>query len=614
MKVAKCFIYILLIVVLDKAAAQEHITYKRSNTALSHKKQANRSLMKTTSLSLPFFDDFTGYSLYPDSTKWVDDEVYINNTMCVNPISRGVATMDALNSTGIPYDSFNNYNFRYADSLTSQFIDLSVHSPADSIYLSFFFQPQGNGFSPVPGDSLMVYMHKNDNDWKLMWVIPGTSLQPFQQVMIPVTDTTMFFNGFQFRFVNIGALNYSDAVWNIDYVRLGAGRNMYDTAVNDIAFNQNPTFMLNDYTFMPYRQFMVNPAGERAATFSDDLRNNYTTTQPVTYGYTATELTTNTPLFVSPLSNTVAPSGTTQQLTYSTYTNTIPLGGLYDKVVYENKCFIQSAGPADYAANDTIVCDQVFDNYLAYDDGSAELSYYLNLSQNFSGTLALEYHLNRPDTMQALAIYFGRQAPPPTFKQFSIVIYNSLAGVNGNYQDNKIYEQDYITPAYNDSVNDYWVYRLDTPLALPTGTFYAGILQPDYSDTLYLGLDANRVGGNHAYYNVLGQWNSSQIQGAIMMRPLLGQTIPGTAVKEITTGTATTWDAFPNPAHDNIRLKFTDNHNANYIITDIAGRTVKQGITQTGTDIDISNLVAGIYFMRIAVEGVWGQPRKIVKD
>jgi hypothetical protein len=151
-------------------------------------------------------------------------------------------------------------------------------------------------------------------------------------------------------------------------------------------------------------------------------------------------------------------------------------------------------------------------------------------------------------------------------------------------------------------------------LALPTGTFYAGIMQPDYSDTLYLGLDANRIGGNHAYYNVLGLWNSSQIQGAIMMRPLLGQPIPGTAVKEITTGTTTTWDAFPNPAHNNIRLKFADSHNANYIVTDIAGRTVKQGINQAGTNIDISTLVAGVYFMRIAVDGIWAIPRKIVKD
>jgi hypothetical protein len=613
-KIATCAIYLLSFVFLLKAGAQEHLTYKRSNTALVHKKGVNRSLLKTTTLSLPFFDDFTGYSLYPDSTKWMDDEVYINNTMCISPVSRGVATMDALNSNGIPYDSFNNYNFRYADSLTSQFIDLSTHTPADSIYLSFFYQPGGNGFSPVPGDSLMVYMRKNDNDWKLMWVVPGSSVKPFQQVLIPVTNTTMFFNGFQFRFVNIAALDYSDAIWNIDYVRLNAGRNMYDTIVNDIAFTANPTYLLNDYTYMPYRQFMANPAGERAGSFSDSLRNNYSIAQPVTYGYTAKELTTNTALYTSPFSNTVAPAMQTQQLSYNTYTNTVPLTGLYNKVIFEDKYFIQSVSPSDYAANDTIVRDQVFDNYLAYDDGSAELSYYLDLSQNYPGSLAIEYHLNRPDTLQALAIYFGRQAPPPSNKQFSIMVYSSLAGVNAQYQDTKLYEQDFVTPAYNDTINNYWVYRLDNPVPLPAGTFYAGIMQPDYSDTLYLGFDANRVGGNHAYYNVLGQWNSSQISGAIMMRPILGQPVSGTWANKITGNEKQTWRIYPNPAQEYIKLKFLNNSNANYVITDIAGRMIKEGSLRANENIDVSALAPGIYFVRAAVNGVWTTPKKLVKE
>lgn len=568
--------------------------------------------MKTTALTLPFFEDFTGYSLYPDSTKWVDDEVYINNTMCVSPISRGVATMDALNNMGLPYDSFSNYNYRYADSLTSQFIDLSTYTPGDSLYLSFFYQPQGNGFSPVPADSLMLYMHKNDNDWKLMWTVPGSSLQPFQQVLIPITDTTMFFSGFQFRFVNIAALNYSDAVWNIDYVRLNSGRNMYDTAVNDVAFTSNPTFMLNDYSYMPYRQFMANPSGELAGSFSDSLRNNYSTAQPINYTYTATELTTNTPLYSGSMSSTVGPPTQTQQLSYNTYPNTIPLTGWYNKVIFENKSYIQSVLPTDYPGNDTIVCDQVFDNYLAYDDGSAELSYYLNLSQNYPGTLAIEYHLNRPDTMQALAIYFGRQAPPPSYKQFSIVIYSSLAGVNGNYQDVKIHEEDYITPYYNDTINHYWVYRLDTPVALPAGTFYAAILMPAYSDTLYFGFDVNRIGGNHAYYNVLGQWNSSIFQGAIMIRPMLGQYVWGSGVSNVA-ATKHDWDIYPNPANNDIRIKFKGN-SAEYTIMDVSGRTVEQGTAGVNNDVDIAGLSPGMYFMRISINGVWSTTRKLVKQ
>ena len=94
-----------------------------------------RSTLRTTSVSLPFFDDFTGYDPLPDTGKWMDDEVYINNTMGISPPSRGVATFDALAANGIPYDSFSNNDFRYCDSLTSRPIDLSADSVGDSVYL-----------------------------------------------------------------------------------------------------------------------------------------------------------------------------------------------------------------------------------------------------------------------------------------------------------------------------------------------------------------------------------------------------------------------------------------------------------------------------------------------
>ena len=81
--------------------------------------RGNNSILKsakktTTTLTLPFFEDFTGYSASPDSFKWQDAEVYINNTMGVMPVSRGVATFDDLNARGIPYDSFSNVGFETA--------------------------------------------------------------------------------------------------------------------------------------------------------------------------------------------------------------------------------------------------------------------------------------------------------------------------------------------------------------------------------------------------------------------------------------------------------------------------------------------------------------------
>jgi hypothetical protein len=191
--------------------------------------------LKKTTLSLPFFDDFTGYDVYPDPNRWVDKQVYINNTMCINPVSRGVATFDALNEKGLPWDPYINVTPRRADSLTCQPIDLSTYTPGDSLYLSFFYQPQGYGFRPLRADSLLLMVRVKYGDWVTIWKAAGAATTAFRQVMVPITDTLLFYSAFQFRFVNIASLNYADAIWNVDYVRMGANRSMADTAINDIA-------------------------------------------------------------------------------------------------------------------------------------------------------------------------------------------------------------------------------------------------------------------------------------------------------------------------------------------------------------------------------------------
>ena len=152
--------------VMVTANAQERIAPVNYNPVLKDGYKGGNAVRKATALSLPFFDDFTGSSPYPDASKWVEHQVYINNTMCISPISRGVATFDALNEFGLPYDTLNNGNLVDADSLTSLPIDLSSNHPSDSIYLSFFYQPGGNGFYPRPEDSLMLYFKKDNGVWK----------------------------------------------------------------------------------------------------------------------------------------------------------------------------------------------------------------------------------------------------------------------------------------------------------------------------------------------------------------------------------------------------------------------------------------------------------------
>jgi len=619
------FAYVLLITAILSALAvsgQEFAGPVMWNPVLSSHALQKKIAKKTTAvLSLPFFDDFTGYSPIPDSSKWVDFEVYINNTMCVSPISRGVATFDDLNSTGIPYDSFSNTVVNYADSLTSQPIDLSADSVGDSLYLSFFYQPQGNGFYPTSSDSLMLYFKNKYGTFVKVWSVAGfdtpLSVVPaFQQVMVPLTDSLDFPNPtFQFRFVNTASMNWADADWNIDYVKLDRNRNVGDTTIGDVAFTSNPSFLLNDYTSMPYYQFTANPLSEIVSQVTDSIRNDTSLSQSINYSFATTDVGSGIPLSGSSGLSTVSLSGyTTAQVTEPISISGFPSYPPGASVIFETQYYLQSTPSTGPAVNDTIIHDQFFGNYLAYDDGTAEKSYYLELQTATPGRIAIEYHLNQPDTLRGLAIYFGRQVPFASYKPFIIDIYSALAGINGFPADNLLSASDLLNPAYADSVNHFWTYLLDTPLLLPAGIFYAGtsMSYDDGSDSLYFGLDVNRIGSNHAYFNVEGIWTPSSISGAIMMRPILGRAVPGSAVKNIYTN-AVKWQVLPNPAENTVEFQFEDAQSATYNITDVQGHALIHGTISKNKTIDISALTPGMYFVTLTTNDVTGMPQKLIK-
>ncbi len=616
--IAICFLLSIITGLFDDASGQEFVAPVNYNPFV-HRQPAtpNRFAKKTatTPLTLPFFEDFTGYGIFPDTNKWVDYEVYINNTMCVSPISRGVATFDALNSMGVPYDSFSNTNFIYADSLTSQPIDISADTVGDSLYFSFFYQPQGNGFYPLPEDSLMLYFVDRYGGFVKVWSTPGTTLQPFQQVMIPITDSIFFHNAFQFRFVNIAALYWSDAIWNVDYIRLDKNRTVGDTTVPDVAFTSNPTFLLNDYSYMPYNQFKANALSEMSAQVSDTIQNSTSSGQSINYTMVVTDRSSGSILSTG-ASSIGMPGYSSQQVSqpFSVPLASLPAYPLNTKVDFDIEYYLQSTASTGTKANDTIFRKQIFDNYLAYDDGTAEKSYYLNLSPTLDGRVAIEYHLNEPDTMRGMAIYFGRQIPYPIYKTFNIFVWTALGGVNGAPVDVAIDSLEFAIPSYADTQNHFWIYTFATPLLLPAGTFYAGTQQPAESgdDSLYLGLDVNRVGSNHAYFNVLHVWQPSLISGAIMMRPILGSFVEGTAISNVTV-TKQEWTVMPNPATDILRFEYEGNNDAAYRITDVRGNTVQQGSVLNRHTIDISRLIPGLYFVNLVNNGISGAPQKIIK-
>ena len=80
-------------------------------------------------LNLPFYDDFSNITIYPDTGLWIDNEAYINATFPLYPINYGVATMDVIDARGYVYFEATPFTF-LADHLTSKPIRLdSVVDP-----------------------------------------------------------------------------------------------------------------------------------------------------------------------------------------------------------------------------------------------------------------------------------------------------------------------------------------------------------------------------------------------------------------------------------------------------------------------------------------------------
>ncbi len=185
------------------------------------------SLKSDHLLQLPFIDDFSSTKIYPNGQQWMDNQVYINNSFGKLTLGYGIATLDALDSTGAIYSHANISGFD-ADQLTSQPIDLDLGADT-SVYLSFYYQPQGYGDAPEAQDSLILeFFAPQTNKWVWIWSTPGSPGHDFRQVMIPVRGAIFMQQGFQFRFKNRASLAnaYEPSLksnadhWHLDYVYL----------------------------------------------------------------------------------------------------------------------------------------------------------------------------------------------------------------------------------------------------------------------------------------------------------------------------------------------------------------------------------------------------------
>jgi hypothetical protein len=609
--------------------AQEQLRPLTGNFNLSvipKNSSQNKKTTTVTPLNLPFFDDFSyAYkSPYPSHNNWIDSNAYVNTGFAINPITLGVATFDGLNKNGYPY--LINAPVSYsgsADTLTSRHINLKstltyTYSPADSIFLTFYYQAEGFGEAPEANDSLCLDFFKpNQNIWKKVWGVkgynPAATDTTFFRVRIPIADTAYCDSLFKFRFRNKATTSGSLDHWHIDYVQIKQNYFYYDDVIDDVSFAYKPSSFLKNYSVIPFRQY--DETKEMASKFRNYIRNNFTIDKQSVYQYTAKDATGN-PIPTDP-SVTFPFPGMQPFLTNSYYSGAAgsPVFNLKpfpltftDSTHFTFTHVITTSGDL-YRANDTLVHVQNFSNYYAYDDGSAEQAYYLN---TFGALTAQRFTLNVFDTLKAVRIYFDpiTEGNLVMASSFRLMVWNS----SGNGPGSLILKDSLMYPTYlSGSHNLIPTYDLTSCLNLPAGTYYIGIKQTT-NKGLNIGFDKNTDHKDALYYDIGNGWVQSAIPGSLMINPVMGCVDAPILIGLTEYDKNDKVKLFPNPAQDWITISLPDNQQNSITVELVSslGETVFTKSIPSNEQIDISHLSNGLYFIYLKGNNLNVSPKKLI--
>lgn len=545
---------------------------------------------------IPFVDDFSSNQIYPDQNKWLDKLVFVNNRFPIAPPSLNVATFDGLNRVGVPY----GFGRGYCDTLTSLPIKLNGLTAADSVYLSFFVQPQGLGMEPDFGDSLMLfgrYTAASPDSFNLLWRgAPSDFLRDsFLQVRIALPGIYLH-DEFQMRFINIGSRTGNLSHWHLDYVYLNRGRNIND-AITDIAIQEYPSPLLKKYSAMPFSHFKAAPAIYTNDTQYFGVSNNSNQSYAIDYGREIFDQNfARIDTFGSIIS--ILPSRSSRAASIK---KTINIAGNFndDSVVVWSRFYTRLGTSVDNVrSNDTLWQPTYFINYYAYDDGTAEAGYGI---KNSVGKVALKYTFAKPDSLYGMAVHFNRSVNDVSTLPFNLMVWKNISLTSEepilSIPSNAVY--------YN-ARNGFYYVKFSQPIYVDN-EIYIGWEQNQQFE-LNVGLDFNfKVDYKYApnpemFYNVQGLWQSTDLPGALMMRPVVGKWIDPLPVgyieyeKEKLQVTC-----YPNPNDGILFLSGLKPSSYTISVVDVMGREVfkqKEVLQQ----ISLADLTDGLYMVHVTDE------------
>lgn len=563
-------------------------------------------------LQLPFWDDFSQSLGRPNVEIWENSEnVNINPTLGSNPPTLNVATFDGTDVFGVPYD-INSQFVGNTDNLISKAIDLSKipANKLNSVFISFFWQARGNGEIPNDNDSIRLQFLSVDSLWITQFKVIGgeSSLRTdeedndiFSQEILKVDGPEFFHDEFRFRFQSFGRLTGGFDTWHIDYVFLNQDRDFADLAYFDRGITKPPSSLLGEFSAIPADQFFESPSQfvrslefelfnldalphpvEFTLNVFDVVNNilidktNEPTTTPILSGLERRIVETNLPdLSALTFSDSLVIE---TEIIYNTGDQNLiqfinPVSG--DTTFYDN---------VDYKVNDTLRRRFNIQNYLAYDDGTAEFSAGIN---QIRGQLAYQYVVPSTDELTDIDIYFPRIAPSADGLPIEVIVWKNLSGEVGS-----LLAKQPFTIQQQEELNQFTRHTLEIPLQV-RDTIYIGWQQ--FSDNFIgIGLDKNNDTVDKVFVNVDGDWRATVgIEGSLMLRPVFRQ-IQASVVTAIDDVVSSLISIYPNPNNGVFTI---DGQFDSVEIIDLIGRKVPFEIVAGQLTLDTNR--KGIYLVKI---------------
>ncbi len=545
---------------------------------------------------------------------WIDQDVFLNDNYAINPWTIGVATFDGLNEAGYPHDWTISGASDWADQLTSKPIDLSQKGVGDSLYLSFYYQAGGRGDAPESDDSLVLELYLPSNGaWQSFWGINGFTSDEWYYQHLLLDEPAYFQNGFQFRFRSYGALTGSLDHWNLDYVYLNESRSLADTSMNDWAFTQPPLSMLDQFTAMPwkhYQQIAQDITLDQLILPSYNSSSSQKLLQPCAMDvFYEGNLETTVPYAASVLN---VPPLSYFDMLYSP-------GSGFEFEPQINDTFVQfdvrfyiatNTTPERLKENDTIYHHQIFENFYAYDDGSAEAAYGL-VGQGAE----LAYRFVLPDgisndTLRALKMHFSPSVNDASGDPFFIQIWEDSMGMPGNlmYTTDDFNLPVFYYPEYNLGVNGYYEYEL--PMFVPVSdTFYIGWRQSS-ADRLNIGFDKNVNRKQDIFYNLGTGFQNTIFDGALMMRPVFTSAMDNVASIPVLENKNYCLKVYPNPANQFLTI---DSYSTGELeVFDLHGKQLFSHFISDKFQLNTQDWDNGIYLVQLTAPSGKKSVEKII--